>query len=158
MKPSLRTCPFVSLLGGMAIGAGLVYLLDFDRGVRRRAQLRTGFRKFSGTVDGTVRDVRKRLQSTPLRRVARLFLVPRQPVPDWVVAERTRLETWRTLAHPDFVQISVHDGCVTLWGPVLAGEPERLRSRLMNIPGIRQIELQLLTPQESTAARRLRAS
>jgi hypothetical protein len=157
MKPSLRTCPFVSLLGGMAIGAALAYLLDFDRGVRRRAQLCTGLRKFGGTVDGTVRDVRNKLQS-PLQQVARLFLVPRQSVPDWVVAERTRLETWRTLAHPGFVHISVHHGRVTLWGPVLVGEPERLRSRLVDIPGIRQIELQLLTAQESTAARHLRAS
>ena len=157
MKPSLRTCPFVSLLGGMAIGAALAYLLDFDRGVRRRAHLRTGLRKFGGMVDGTVRDVHKRLQAMPLQRVARLFLVPRRPVPDWVVAERTRLETWRTLAHPDFVQISVRDGRVTVWGPVLAGEPETLRGRLIKVPGVRAVELQLTT-RESAAVRALRAS
>ncbi len=157
MKPSLKTCPFVSLLGGMAIGAAVAYLLDFDRGVRRRAHLRTGLRKFGGMVDGTVRDVRKRLQSTPLQQVARLFLVARQPVPDWVVGERTRLETWRTLAHPDSVQISVLDGRVTVWGPVLAGEPERLRGRLIKVPGVRAVELQLTT-RESAAVRALRAS
>ena len=158
MKTSLWHRPTVSLLGGVAIGAGLVYLLDFDRGLSRRAHLRTGLRKFGEIVDRTVRDVRKRLHAVPLQQAARVFLVPRQPVPDWVVAERTRVETWRTLAHPDSVQISVLDGRVTLWGPVLVGEPETLRRRLLKIPGIRQLELQLTMREESAAARELQAS
>jgi osmotically-inducible protein OsmY len=72
-------------------------------------------------------------------------------VPDWVLGERTRLETWRTLAHPDSIQISVRDGRVTLWGPVLAGEAERLRRKLVKIPGLRTLDLQLTTREEVSA-------
>lgn len=124
MKSSLRQCGSFSLLGGMAIGAGLMYLLDPGRAIRRRAR---------GAV-------------TPISVVPR-----RQPVPDWVLAERARLEIWRTLAHPDSIQISVRDGRVTLWGPVLAEEPERLREKLAKIPGLRKLDLQLTTWEESAA-------
>jgi len=124
MKSSFTQYPSYSVLGGMAIGAGLMYLLDSGLGMRRR----TG-----GAV-------------TPISVVPR-----RQPVPDWVLGERARLETWRTLAHPDSIQVSAKAGRVTLWGPVLAGEPERLREKLVKIPGLRELELQLTTRDESAA-------
>jgi len=89
MKSSLRQCGSFSLLGGVALGAGLMYLVD------------TGLRS------------RSHRAVTPISAVPR-----RQPVPDWVLAERARLEIWRTTANPDSIQISVRDGCVTLWGPV----------------------------------------
>jgi len=122
MKSSLRQCGSFSLLGGMAIGAGLMYLLDF--GLRSRAH----------------------------RAVTAISVVPRRPsVPDWVLAERARLEIWRTTANPDSIQISVRDGCVTLWGPVLAEEPERLRENLVKLPGLRKLDLQLTTVDEPAA-------
>jgi hypothetical protein len=153
MKMSLRPCASASLLGGLAIGASLMYLLDPHRGISRREHLRTHLfsrlRKVGEEIDGRIRDVRKRVLAMPLHRVAQLSLVPHQPVPDWVIAERTRLETWCTLAHPDSVNISVRNGRVTLWGPVLADEPERLHARLLKIPGLRHLELQLTTREEA---------
>ncbi len=69
MKSSLRQCGSFSLLGGMAIGAGLMYLVG------------TG------------------LRSGAHRAVTPISVVPRRPsVPDWVLAERARLEIWRTTA------------------------------------------------------------
>jgi len=120
MKSSLSGS--FSLLGGMAIGAGLMYLVD--TGLRSRAHHAV----------------------TPISAVPR-----RQPVPDWVVAERARLEIWRTTANPDSIQISVRDGCVTLWGPVLAEEPERLREKLVKLPGLSKLDLQLTAPEEAPA-------
>jgi len=49
------------------------------------------------------------------------------------------------------IQISVRDGCVTLWGPVLAEEPERLREKLVKLPGLRKLDLQLTTQEDATA-------
>jgi hypothetical protein len=72
-------------------------------------------------------------------------------VPDWVLAERARLEIWRTTANPDSIQISVRGGCITLWGPVLAEEPERLREKLVKLPGLRKLDLQLTTREEPAA-------
>jgi len=122
MKSSLRQYSSFSLLGGVAIGAGLMYMVD--TGLRRRTQ----------------------------RAVTPISVVPRRPsVPDWVLAERARLEVWRTIANPDSIQISVRDGCVTLWGPVLAEEPERLREKLVKLPGLRKLDLQLTTQEDATA-------
>ena len=122
MKSSLRQCGSFSLLGGMAIGAGLMYLVD--TGLRSRAH----------------------------RAVTPISVVPRRPsVPDWVLAEHARLEIWRTTANPDSIQISVRNGCVTLWGPVLAEEPERLREKLVKLPGLRKLDLQLTTREDATA-------
>jgi len=124
MKNSFTRCRSYSLLGGMAIGAGLMYLVGAGRASRRRA-----------------RSVAKPISA-----------VPRRPtVPDWVLAERARLEVWRTTANPDSIQISVRDGRVTLWGPVLAEEPERLREKLVKLPGLRKLDLQLITREEATA-------
>ncbi len=128
MKSSLRQCRSFSLLGGMAIGAGLMYLVDSGLDICRRAR-----------------------QRGPAVR-APISVVPRRPsVPDWVLAERARLEMWRTVAHPDSVQVFARDGSMTLWGPVLAGEPERLREKLVKIPGLRKLELQLTTREEPAA-------
>jgi len=93
-----------------------------------------------------------RLRSRAHRAVTPISVVRRRPsVPDWVLAERARLEVWRTTANPDSIQISVRDGCVTLWGPVLAEEPEKLREKLVKLPGLRKLDLQLTTPEEATA-------
>jgi len=128
MKSSFTQCGSFSLLGGMAIGAGLMYLVDAGLGIGRRARRRG-----------------------PAAR-ALIPVVPRRPtVPDWVLAERARLESWRTTANPDSIQISVRDGCVTLWGPVLAEEPERLREKLVKLPGLRKLDLQLTMREEATA-------
>jgi hypothetical protein len=129
MKRSLRQGGSFSLLGGVAIGAGLMYLVDAGLGIARRVRRR-------GAA------VRK-----PISVVRR-----RPSVPDWVLAERARLEIWRTTANPDSIQISVRDGCVNLWGPVLAEEPERLREKLVKLPGLRKLDLQLTTREEATAA------
>jgi len=124
MKSSFTQYRSYSLLGGMAIGAGLMYLVGAGRASRRRA----------------------RSMDKPISAV------PRGPaVPDWVLAERARLEVWRTTANPDSIQISVRDGRVTLWGPVLAGEPETLREKLAKLPGLRKLDLQLITREEATA-------
>ncbi len=128
MKRSLRQCGSFSLLGGVAIGAGLMYLVDAGLGIGRRVRRRGA-------------SVRKLIS-----------VVRRRPsVPDWVLAERARLEIWRTTANPDSIQISVRDGCVTLWGPVLAEEPERLREKLAKLPGLRKLDLQLTTQEEAAA-------
>jgi hypothetical protein len=121
MRNSLRQCGPLSLLGGMAIGAGLMYLVDSGRVLRRRTR-------------------------RPLPAFRRA-----NPVPDWVLAERARLEVWRSTANPGSIQISIRDGCLTLWGPVLAKEPERLREKLMKLPGLHKLDLQLTVREEAAA-------
>lgn len=143
MSSSPRTCQ-AAWLGGAALGAGLMYLLDSEKGSGRRASLR----HLAASAAARIR------QSKPEKAVPRsgVFSVVRpRPVPDWVLAERARLEIWRAVAHPESVQVSARDGRLTLWGPVLAREPEALRDKLAKLPGLRRLELQLTVRQEPVA-------
>jgi len=149
MNSSLRPCQTASLLGGVALGAGLMYLLESDRNSGLGARLR----KLAAMAGGKVRDWQKRLQATSSQEGiagarSPLSVVPPRPVPDWVLTERARLEIWRAVAHPDSIQISTRDGQLTLWGPVRAGEVETLRQGLAKLPGVRGLELQLTTPED----------
>jgi len=144
MSSSLKPCQAFSWLGGAALGAGLMYLLDFNKGTRRR----TGLRNLAAIAAAKIRH----LQPQERARLTRtLSVVPPKPVPDWVLAERARLEIWRGVTHPESVQVTARDGRLTLWGPVLAGEPETLREKLAKLPGLRQLELQLTIRQEPRA-------
>jgi len=146
MSSSLRPCP-AAWLGGAALGAGLMYLLDSEKGSGRRANLR----QLAVSAAATLRrwqSTRATPQPEAPGRARVLAVVPPKPVPDWVLAERARLEVWRGIAHPGSVQVTARDGRLTLWGPVLPGEPETLRENLAKLPGLRGLELQLTIRQE----------
>ena len=147
MSSSLRPCP-AAWLGGAALGAGLMYLLDSERGSGRRASLRQLAVSAAATVRRWQSAHTTRQPESP-RRARVLTVVPPKPVPDWVLAERARLEIWRGIAHPDSVQVRARDGRLTLWGPVLPGEPETLRDKLARLPGLRRLELQLTVRPEA---------
>jgi hypothetical protein len=48
----------LALIGGMAIGAGVVYFFDRAQGSRRRSRLAYGVRGLAGTMTGSVRSRR----------------------------------------------------------------------------------------------------
>ena len=147
---TLRPCQTFSLLGGVALGAGLMYLLDSDRGTGRRARLRDQaslrLRELVAIAGGKVRRLQEAFIAPPRQphAGAPLSVVSPRPVPDWVLAERARLEIWRAVAHPESVQVTAREGRLTLWGPVRAGEPESLREKLVKLPGLRRLELRSL--------------
>jgi len=149
---SLRPCQF-TLLGGVALGAGIMYLLDSERGIGRRRQATTGLRKLVALAGGKGSSQRKAKFSAAAEAGASrpLSVVPPKPVPDWVLAERARLEMWRAVAHPESVQVTARGGRLTLWGPVRAGEPEALRAKLEKLPGLHRLELQLTIPEASAS-------
>lgn len=152
MSSSLTPCRAVSWLGGAALGAGLMFLLDSNKGSGRRADLR----HLTAIAAAKIRNLKTRNLLSPHapRQSAgarKLSFVSRPHVPDWVLAERARLEIWRGVAHPESVQVTARDGRLTLWGPVLAGEPETLREKLAKLPGLRRLELQLTIRQETAA-------
>jgi len=154
---TLRPCQTFSLLGSVALGAGLMYLFDSDRGIGRRARLRDQasrrLRNLVAIAGGNFGRLEEAF-AAPSRQPhagAPLSVVPSQPVPDWVLAERARLEIWRAVAHPESVQVTARNGRLTLWGPVRTGEPETLRGKLEKLPGLRRLELQLTTMEEAPA-------
>src|SRR5882762_3565758 len=108
------------VLLGAAIGAGIMYLLDPDGGRRRRALLRdqlvSAGHKTSDAVGATSRDVTNRARG--------------------VVAElRGRLRR----EHVGAIETHVSDGRVTLRGPVLSEEVERLLRRVRGVRGVEEV-------------------
>lgn len=132
------------MLNGLLAGAGLMYLLDPDKGRRRRALLRDQFahlvRELNAGLDTSVRDLRHRsygmLAGTRSRFRGR-------DADDPVVEARVRSRIGRVVSHPGSIRVRSEDGRVTLSGPVLAREVDELLATVAAVPGVKQVENQL---------------
>jgi len=131
---------FARLLAGAAIGAGIMYLLDPDGGRRRRAlvrdQLVSAAHKTTDAVDATSRDVANRARGVVADLRGRLR---RQHVSDEVLRERVRARIGSVVGHAGALEARVNDGQVTLRGPVLSEEVDRLLRRVRSVRGVEDV-------------------
>ncbi|HZS68935.1 MAG TPA: BON domain-containing protein [Burkholderiales bacterium] len=67
----------------------------------------------------------------------------REMVPDDVLVTRVRFALDKVLAQPGSVNIEVHDGRVTLTGPVASAELGKLQRTLRGMPGVRGLACRL---------------
>lgn len=134
----------VAMLGGAAIGVGLMYLLDPDRGAQRRAWTRDRLvrwrHRIADTAEATSRDVAHRAHGVVAR--TRTWFRD-ESVPDDTLVERVRAEMGRKVSHPRAITVEAHDGLVVLGGPVFAGEVERLLHAVERVRGVRDVENRL---------------
>jgi uncharacterized membrane protein len=134
----------VGLTGALGLGAGLAYLLDPDRGRRRRAlasdQMISAAHAAGDAVETTSRDVRNRALGT-IASVRSRFAA--DEVSDDVLEERVRARLGSVVRHPGSIEVSARDGCVTLRGPILAGDVNRLLRRVGAVRGVRSVDNQL---------------
>jgi osmotically-inducible protein OsmY len=63
-----------------------------------------------------------------------------EPVDDDVLVTRVRFALEQLLEHAGSVNIAVHDGRVTLTGPVAQAELRRLKRALRSLSGVRALE------------------
>lgn len=137
------------LLGCAGLGAGAMYLLDPDRGRRRRALLRDrvvhGVRSTGETLDVRARRFANRWHG--LLAKARPPLAAK-PIPDAVLAERVRSQIGHVPCHARSIDVSVRDGCVTLSGPVAGDEVRKLLARVSRIRGVDRVENDLEVYEE----------
>ncbi len=141
---------FGALLAGFSLGAVMMYILDPDRGTRRRALvrdqagsvLRTGQREFRRRVEdlkhragGTVAEIRGRLRE--------------KSVDDDQLVKRIRAELGHHVALPSALDVSAHDGIVTLAGQVPRAELPDVLTTVRKVRGVEQVrdELQVLDPE-----------
>ena len=127
-------------LTGLGLGVGLMYLLDPERGRRRRALVRD---KLAHTVNVTAdaagatgRDLAHRAAGTAARVRGSLR---RRPVDDVVLIERVRAQLGRVVSHPHAIDVKVTDGRVTLSGPVLQAEVNQLLRAVERVDGVREV-------------------
>jgi uncharacterized membrane protein len=128
------------MIAGLLTGAGLVYILDPDRGARRRALVRDrvvhAAHKLGDGLDTTARDLRNRASGTAagLRSGLR-----REEVDDQILHERVRSALGRVVSHPSAITVSVSGGRVALRGPVLAHEVNALLDRVRQVRGVSDV-------------------
>lgn len=131
-------------IGTLLIGAGIMYLLDPDRGRRRRALVRDKSihvsHKLSAGVAAAARDLRNRSTGAAAELKARFR---RDLVGDEVIEERVRSELGRLVVHPASVSVTVYDGRVILSGRVFGGEVPDLVTGVGQLRGVREVENQL---------------
>ena len=132
------------LLTVAAAGAGVMYLLDPDGGRRRRARVRDQLvraaHRTGDAVDATSRDVGNRARGVVAELRSRLVNVE---VSDGVRYERVRARIGSVVGHEGAVDATVSEGRVSLRGPVLADDVDRLVRRVRSVPGVREVINQL---------------
>jgi osmotically-inducible protein OsmY len=119
-----------------------MYLLDPERGRRRRAMLRDRamhqLRSAGKSVGGVSRVCLSRLQG-------RLWKtrIGAGTVSDEMLGERIRSQIGHVVAHAGDVGVAVEDGRVTLSGEVLCSEVRPLLRRVAHVPGVKHVENEL---------------
>jgi len=131
---------------GAMIGAGMMYLLDPRGGRRRRALLRdkvvhgSRLARFYGgkfarrAAHETHGEIEERKAQLRERGAV---------IPDDVLVERVRAQMGHVLNHPGSLEVTANNGVVTLRGPILRGEIDRLCDRLDHTRGVNDYRLDL---------------
>jgi hypothetical protein len=112
---------------GLSLGSAAMFLLDPDRGKRRRALVRDKFalatRKTGECMETTA--IQSRFSSE-------------QP-DDSVLVDRVRSKLGRIVSHPSAIQVTAENGNVTLSGPVLADDVPHLLSCVSWTRGVKDV-------------------
>ncbi|HWP45490.1 MAG TPA: SRPBCC family protein [Blastocatellia bacterium] len=140
----------LSLIGGIGLGAGLMYILDPDRGNRRRALMRDktvrAARKMGDAIDTTARDIRHRARGV-VSEARSMFA--KEEVPDDVLVARVRSKMGRVVSHPHSIEVTANRGRVTLSGPILESEVDNLLKSVWAVRGVTEVENKLEPHKEA---------
>ncbi len=138
------------VLGGIGLGAGLMYLLDPDRGRRRRATARDQMvemlHEAADTFQKGVRDLNNRVSGRLIGAAS--SLIP-DKVGDDVLVERIRTALGHAVAYPQAITVSAVEGQVNLAGHVLREDLPRLMTALGKMRGLRSVTDQLTVHEKA---------
>ena len=125
---------------GLGIGTGVMYLLDPDRGKRRRALLGDKFasatKKTGEGIEITVRDISNRARGIATGIQSKFTT---GEIDDAVLVDRVRSKLGRIVSHPGAIEVAAENGNVTLKGPILEGEVDSLLKCVKEIQGVNQL-------------------
>jgi hypothetical protein len=131
----------LSVIGGVTAGLGLMYFLDPDQGRRRRAlardQMVHAAHKTGDAMDATSRDIANRAKGAVAELRGRW---QGAEVSDDLLRERVRARVGAVVGHPSSIEVDVRDGRVTLSGPILVYEVDRLLRRVAAVRGVKDVE------------------
>lgn len=131
------------LVYGILIGAVTMFLLDPNRGRRRRALLRDGIAhrahevgEFGARIGSRARHVRNRARGTIIAAKTR---IPHEVIDDEVLERRVRAHLSRLVSHPETIHISAEYGRVTLRGIEPEGDADHLVGQVEDIDGVHDV-------------------
>ena len=108
----------IVFLGGMGLGAALMYALDPASGRKRRARMRDRLQRSGGHA----------------------LAAGSEGASDRVIADRVCAAVGRAVSHPGAIQVEVRDGCAILTGKVLERETRELLRRVGRVAGVRAVD------------------
>ena len=133
------------VIAGAGIGAGLMFVLDPERGRRRRALVRDKvthlLSKSDDLLGATARDMANRTRGVIAE--ARTLFGGDGEVSDEVLAQRVRTELGHWVSHPGSIEVDAREGRVTLRGVILKRELDPLPRAIGRVRGVREVDNQL---------------
>jgi osmotically-inducible protein OsmY len=129
---------------GVAVGAGMVYLLDPDKGRRRRALIRDQLLHVGHELDDAARSGSRHVRNRAfgLAHEARAGLME-GTVDDRVLEERVRSAVGRKVSNPGSLTIEAQSGRVILSGDVPSAEVQELVRTTRAVRGVDHVENRL---------------
>jgi gas vesicle protein len=131
---------------GAGIGGATMFLLDPDRGARRRALMRDkcvwASRKTRDAAEATRRDLNNRMAGLQSRLRARFSA---DTADDPVLHDRVRAALGRVTSHPGALCVNVANGVVTLTGDALASEAKAIVSTVAGVRGVDGVQNEMTT-------------
>ncbi|MGE5616350.1 MAG: BON domain-containing protein [Bacillota bacterium] len=147
----------LAFLGGIGLGAALMYFFDPQAGRRRRARLHDRYahttRKLQDAHRIVVRDASHRVRGL-IAQANRFVKREGRTADDVVVVERVRSAIGRVVSHPHAIEVHSSDGRVLLEGAVLAGELDSLIACVEDVRGVSSVDNQLDVHADSSGIAR----
>jgi osmotically-inducible protein OsmY len=129
--------------GLVAVGAGLMYILDPAAGRRRRALTRDKAVKFARLTAERTQALAQQAADRARGVIAEARASDDEWVDDQTLVARVRSELGRAVSHPGSLHVDAVDGCVTLRGPVFVWEAEAALAAVENTRGVCGVDDQM---------------
>lgn len=130
------------MLAALGIGAGAMYFFDPQLGNRRRALVRDKIQHFIHEIQDAA-DVVQRDFNNRLHGLQAMLQRSHEKPSDDVLCARVRSRLGRVTSHPGAVEVAVHDGVVTLRGPILAREVQQTVRAIESVEGVSRVKNEL---------------
>ena len=136
----------ITLLSGMALGAGLMYIFDPVRGTARRSYARDklvrGIHLLRCELNKQARNLGNHMVGTVVEAGSSIRDRFRT-IDDTVLLERVRAQLGHVASHSALIDVIPKNGNVTIIGDVLHGEQEKIARCLGKVRGVRDFKLEL---------------
>lgn len=126
---------------GILLGAALMYLLDPEKGHRRRAVVTDKALKLRRQAGRALRVATHDLQNRATGALTRAgLLLERSEADARRIEARIRTRLGRACSHPRAIAVSVDNGVATVAGPVLLDEWRGVRHAIKGAKGVTDVE------------------